>query len=95
MLAVRMTAARAAATAARISAASATSATRFLIGDTVSYTDKHVRERIGTIVRLNQKTASTFTRLREVVDLEPSPLPAPRPSPDGFRCRLRSNRVVA
>jgi hypothetical protein len=30
----------------------------FLVGDTVSFTDKHPRERIGTIVRINQKTAS-------------------------------------
>ncbi|MFJ1252254.1 type II toxin-antitoxin system HipA family toxin [Cupriavidus sp. CuC1] len=53
----------------------------FLVGDTVSFTDQHLRERIGTIVRLNQKTASiqcdpneghwrvSFALLRKVVDL--------------------------
>ncbi|MGT2491274.1 hypothetical protein ACU4GD_14035 [Cupriavidus basilensis] len=53
----------------------------FLVGDTVSFTDQHLRERIGTIVRVNQKTASvecdpneghwrvSFALLRKVVDL--------------------------
>jgi hypothetical protein len=30
----------------------------FFVGDTVGFTDKHLRERVGTIVRLNEKTAS-------------------------------------
>ncbi|MBC8752959.1 hypothetical protein OKW43_006339 [Paraburkholderia sp. WC7.3g] len=30
----------------------------FLVGDTVGFTDKHLSERVGTIVRLNSKTAS-------------------------------------
>ncbi|WP_018312246.1 hypothetical protein [Cupriavidus sp. UYPR2.512] len=53
----------------------------FLVGDTVSFTDQHLRERIGAIVRVNQKTASiecdpneghwrvSFALLRKVVDL--------------------------
>ncbi|WP_454743929.1 hypothetical protein [Cupriavidus necator] len=53
----------------------------FRVGDTVSFTDQHLRERIGTIVRINQKTASiecdpneghwrvSFALLRKVVDL--------------------------
>ncbi|UIF88107.1 hypothetical protein [Cupriavidus sp. UYPR2.512] len=53
----------------------------FRVGDTVSFTDQHMRERIGTIVRVNQKTASiecdpneghwrvSFALLRKVVDL--------------------------
>ena len=51
------------------------------IGDTVGFTDKHLRERIGIIVRLNQKTASiacndteghwrvSFSLLRHIVDV--------------------------
>jgi hypothetical protein len=30
----------------------------FFIGDTVGFTDKHLSERVGIIVRLNSKTAS-------------------------------------
>ena len=30
----------------------------FKLGDTVSFTDKHLRERIGTITRMNTKTYS-------------------------------------
>jgi hypothetical protein len=30
----------------------------FFIGDTVGFTDKHLNERVGTVVRLNSKTAS-------------------------------------
>ena len=30
----------------------------FKLGDTVSFTDKHLRERIGTITRMNAKTCS-------------------------------------
>ena len=30
----------------------------FFIGDTVSFTDKHLSERVGVVVRLNAKTAS-------------------------------------
>ncbi len=30
----------------------------FFIGDTVSFTDKHLSERVGFVVRLNAKTAS-------------------------------------
>jgi hypothetical protein len=30
----------------------------FFIGDTVGFTDKHLNERVGTVVRLNTKTAS-------------------------------------
>ncbi|KWA86271.1 hypothetical protein WL29_10975 [Burkholderia ubonensis] len=53
----------------------------FFIGDTVGFTDKHLRERIGTIVRLNQKTASiachdteghwrvSYGLLRRIVDV--------------------------
>lgn len=53
----------------------------FFIGDTVGFTDKHLRERIGIIVRLNQKTASitcndteghwrvSFSLLRHIVDV--------------------------
>jgi len=53
----------------------------FRVGDTVSFTDQHLRERISTIVRINQKTASiesdpneghwrvSFALLRKVVDL--------------------------
>jgi len=53
----------------------------FMIGDTVAFTDQHLHERIGTVVRVNQKTASiqcnpdeghwrvSFALLRKVVDL--------------------------
>jgi hypothetical protein len=53
----------------------------FFVGDTVGFTDKHLRERIGTIVRLNQKTASiacddteghwrvSYGLLRRIVDI--------------------------
>lgn len=53
----------------------------FFVGDTVGFTDKHLRERIGTIVRLNQKTASiacsgteghwrvSYSLLRRIVDI--------------------------
>ncbi len=53
----------------------------FLVGDTVAFTDQHLHERIGTIVGINQKTASvqcnpdeghwgvSFALLRKVVDL--------------------------
>lgn len=53
----------------------------FFIGDTVGFTDKHLRERIGIIVRLNQKIASiacndteghwrvSFSLLRHIVDV--------------------------
>ncbi|KWC13355.1 hypothetical protein WM16_16310 [Burkholderia ubonensis] len=53
----------------------------FFIGDTVGFTDKHLRERIGIIVRLNQKTASiacndteghwrvSYGLLRRIVDV--------------------------
>lgn len=30
----------------------------FMVGDTVAFTDQHLHERIGTIVRISQKTAS-------------------------------------
>ncbi|MFJ1260330.1 hypothetical protein [Cupriavidus sp. CuC1] len=52
----------------------------FSIGDTVVFTDKYLHERIGTIVRLNQKTASiacndteghwrmSYALLRRIVD---------------------------
>lgn len=53
--------------------------TEFKLGDTVSFTDKHLRERIGTITRLNAKTCSLLGDgeqwrvspglLRKVVDL--------------------------
>lgn len=53
--------------------------TAFKIGDTVSFTDKHLRERIGTITRLNTKTCSLLCDgeqwrvsprlLRKVIDL--------------------------
>lgn len=32
----------------------------FEVGDTVSFTDKHLRERVGTVVRLNDKTVSVL-----------------------------------
>jgi hypothetical protein len=53
--------------------------TEFKLGDTVSFTDKHLRERIGTITRLNAKTCSLLCDgeqwrvspglLRKVIDL--------------------------
>jgi hypothetical protein len=33
------------------------------IGDTVSFTDKHLSERVGVVVRLNAKTASVAVKL--------------------------------
>lgn len=53
----------------------------FFIGDTVGFTDKHLSERVGIIVRLNAKTASTavndsdghwrvsYALLRKIVDI--------------------------
>lgn len=52
----------------------------FRVGDRVSFEDRHLQTRIGTIVRINQKTASidcenesvwrvSFRLLRHVVDL--------------------------
>jgi hypothetical protein len=53
----------------------------FFIGDTVGFTDEHLNERVGTIVRLNSKTASiavtdseghwrvSYGLLRHIVDL--------------------------
>lgn len=53
----------------------------FQVGDTVAFTDQYLREHVGTIVRINQKTASiqcdssdkywrvSFSLLRNVVDL--------------------------
>ena len=53
----------------------------FFIGDTVSFTDKHLSERVGIIVRLNSKTASiavnhseghwrvSYALLRKIVDI--------------------------
>ena len=53
----------------------------FFIGDTVGFTDKHLSERIGIIVRLNAKTASiavtdsdghwrvSYALLRKIVDI--------------------------
>ena len=51
----------------------------FKLGDTVSFTDKHLRERIGTITRMNTKTYSLLCDgeqwrvspglLRKIVDL--------------------------
>jgi hypothetical protein len=53
--------------------------TEFKLGDTVSFTDKYLRERIGTITRLNAKTCSLICDgeqwrvspglLRKVIDL--------------------------
>lgn len=53
--------------------------TVFKLGDTVSFTDKHLRERIGTITRMNTKTYSLLCDgeqwrvspglLRKVVDV--------------------------
>lgn len=54
---------------------------QFSIGDTVGFTDKYLHERFGTVVRLNQKTASidchdgeghwrvSYGLLRRVVDV--------------------------
>lgn len=51
----------------------------FKVGDTVGFTDKHLRERIGTVIRLNAKTCSLLVDgeqwrvspglLRKVIDL--------------------------
>ena len=53
----------------------------FCVGDTVGFTDKHLNERVGIIVRLNAKTASiavtdseghwrvSYGLLRHIVDL--------------------------
>lgn len=51
----------------------------FKLGDTVRFTDKHLRERIGTIIRMNTKTYSLLCDgeqwrvspglLRKVVDV--------------------------
>jgi hypothetical protein len=53
----------------------------FFIGDTVGFTDKHLSERVGTIVRLNAKTASiavndsdghcrvSYALLRKIIDI--------------------------
>jgi len=51
----------------------------FKLGDTVGCTDKHLRERIGTIVRMNTKTCSLLCDgepwrvspglLRKIIDL--------------------------
>ena len=53
----------------------------FRPGDTVSFTDQHLQEHVGTIVRINQKTASiqcdpnqghwrvSFGLLRKIVDI--------------------------
>ena len=54
----------------------------FFIGDTVGFTDKHLSERVGIIVRLNAKTASiavndtdghwrvSYALLRKIVDIQ-------------------------
>lgn len=54
-------------------------ATAFKLGDTVGFTDKHLRERIGTITRMNTKTYSLICDgeqwrvspglLRKIIDL--------------------------
>lgn len=53
----------------------------FFIGDTVGFIDKHLNERVGTVVRLNAKTASiavtdseghwrvSYGLLRKIVDI--------------------------
>ncbi|WP_250479815.1 MULTISPECIES: hypothetical protein [unclassified Caballeronia] len=53
----------------------------FFIGDTVGFTDKHLNERVGTVVRLNSKTASvavtdseghwrvSYSLLRKILDI--------------------------
>ena len=53
--------------------------TTFQVGDTVAFTDKHLREHIGTVERLNDKTVSincdgerwrvTRRVLRKIIDL--------------------------
>lgn len=52
---------------------------KFKLGDTVSFTDKHLRERIGTVTRMNTKTYSLLCDgeqwrvspglLRKIIDL--------------------------
>jgi hypothetical protein len=54
-------------------------ASAFKLGDTVSFTDKHMRERIGTITRINAKSCSLLCDgeqwrvspglLRKIIDL--------------------------
>jgi hypothetical protein len=54
-------------------------ATAFKLGDTVSFTDKHLRERIGTVTRINAKSCSLLCDgeqwrvspglLRKIIDL--------------------------
>lgn len=51
----------------------------FNVGDTVGFTDKHLREHVGTVLRLNDKTASLvcdgarwrvpWRMLRKIIDL--------------------------
>ncbi|NTY41661.1 hypothetical protein [Burkholderia diffusa] len=53
----------------------------FFVGDTVGFTDKHLSERLGIVVRLNAKTASiavndtdghwrvSYSLLRKIVDI--------------------------
>ena len=53
----------------------------FFVGDTVGFTDKHLSERVGIVVRLNPKTASiavndtdghwrvSYSLLRKIVDI--------------------------
>ncbi|TFW18284.1 hypothetical protein [Duganella callida] len=51
----------------------------FKLGDTVSFTDKHLRERIGTVTRINVKSCSLLCDgeqwrvspklLRKIIDL--------------------------
>ena len=65
----------------RTGTATARKREEFFIGDTVGFTDKHLNERVGTIVRLNSKTASiavtdseghwrvSYGLLRHIVDL--------------------------
>lgn len=53
--------------------------TSFKLGDTVAFTDKHLRERVGTITRMNPKTCSLICDgeqwrvspglLRKIIDL--------------------------
>ncbi|MYN08913.1 hypothetical protein [Pseudoduganella aquatica] len=53
--------------------------TAFKLGDTVSFTDKHLRERIGTVTRINAKSCSLLCDgeqwrvspglLRKIIDL--------------------------
>jgi hypothetical protein len=55
------------------------STTVFNVGDTVTFTDKYLRERIGTVTRLNDKTVSvlcdgerwrvTHRLLRKIIDV--------------------------